>query len=160
MAAELANRLDLVHIELDAIFHQAGWEALDDDEFLRRVDVATDVDGWTLCGGYGQIHELRAAKADTLVWLDYPRPLVTSRVIRRTIRRAITREELWNGNREPLSNFTSWDPEKNVIRWSWVHFHAKREKYAQACDDGIWSHLDVHRFRSPAEADRWLRAIR
>ena len=43
--------------------------------------------------------------ADTLVWLDLPLPLVMGRLLRRTVKRAVTREELWGtGNRETLSN--------------------------------------------------------
>ncbi|GHD83281.1 hypothetical protein CLV85_1985 [Salinibacterium amurskyense] len=44
---------------------------------------------------------------DDLVWLDLPFFRTTlPRVIRRTIRRAVRREELWNGNVEaPLHTF-------------------------------------------------------
>ena len=34
------------------------------------------------------------------------------------MRRVITREELWNGNREPFSNLWSFNPEKSIIAWA------------------------------------------
>ena len=43
-------------------------------------------------------------RADTVVWLDLPRRIVMRQVVSRTFRRSILREELWNGNREPLRN--------------------------------------------------------
>lgn len=164
MARSLANRLGLVHIELDAIYHQPQWQPLESNEFVCRVDEvvreAGKGAGWVMCGGYGQhIDHIRDAHADTVIWLDYAKPLVMRRLVGRTVRRAVTREELWNGNREPITNFTSWDPEKNVVRWSWVNFERRREQYQAKIDNGTWDNAAVHRFCTPAEADRFLAAI-
>jgi hypothetical protein len=82
------------------------------------------------------------------VWLDLPRLTTTWQVIRRTLRRALTREELWNGNREPLTNFYSLDPEKNVILWSWTRHRATRKKYERHLADGTWAHAEVIRLRT------------
>ncbi len=154
MASELASRLGLAHIELDGIFHQAGWVPLESSEFQRRVQDAIDESpaGWTMCGGYdSHLGEIRDANADTVVWLDLPKKVVMLRVIRRTIRRAVMREVLWNGNREPLANFYRWDPARNVIRYSWVTFETRRALYEARMQAGRWDHLDVHRLRSTAE---------
>jgi hypothetical protein len=49
-------------------------------------------------------------RADTVVWLDLPRPTVMRQVVLRTLRRVLTRQTLWNGNREPFSNLWSARP--------------------------------------------------
>lgn len=161
LAARLADSLGLTHIELDALFHQADWEPTPAHEFRQKLrsamaeaDHATN--GWTMCGNYRDASDgIGQDAADTIVWLDMPRALVMRRVIWRTVRRAITREELWNGNREPMSNFTRWDPEKNVIRWAWVKYPDYRSKFLTAMANGTWSHADVYRLGSPAEVDRF-----
>jgi len=46
-------------------------------------------------------------RADIVVWFDLPRRTVMRQVVTRTLRRAITRAELWNGNREPVDGAVS-----------------------------------------------------
>jgi len=77
----------------------------------------------------------------------------------RTVRRALTREVLWNGNREPLSNLTSLDPEQSVMAWAWTTYNGLTDRYAAAMNDPQWRHLKFVRLRSNAEARRWLGSI-
>jgi hypothetical protein len=91
-----------------------------------------------------------------VVWVDPPRALVMWQVIARTVRRALTREVLWNGNREPWSNFLSLDPERSVIAWAWVQHGRYRDRYEAALRDPSWSHLRFVRLRSRREAARFL----
>ena len=113
--------------------------------------------GWVTCGHYGRLAgDMHLKKANTIVWLDLPRRTVMTRVIRRTIRRVLTREELWNGNKEPWTNLYHWDPELNIIRWSWVTHPEHREKYGRASSDGSWAHAEVVRLRSPEAVENFL----
>lgn len=159
LAGQLADKLELVHIELDSLFHQPGWTPRDPEEF--RSDLTARMDdaeaGWTICGNYMSVTwSLTMPQADTVVWLDLARSLVMQRVMRRTIRRAVTREELWNGNREPLTNFYRWDPEKNIIRWSWTRHEQYRDRYSTAIEDGTWAHASVYQLRSPEAVSKFL----
>ena len=157
LAGQLAEDLGLTHIELDALFHQPNWQPTPPAQFQQKLQAAMDnadqeTDGWTVCGNYetpsDRIHQ-RAA--DTVVWLDMSRSLLMWRVVRRTVSRAVKRTELWNGNREPLTNFYKWDPEENIIRWTWTKFHPYRRHFATSMIDGTWSHATVYRLCSPAE---------
>lgn len=98
-------------------------------------------------------------RADTLVWLDLSRRRVMRQLIGRTVRRTVTREELWNGNREPLSNLYRLDPARSIIRWSWTNHHKYRERYAAAETDPQFAHLMVVRLRSHGEAETWLAGL-
>lgn len=142
--------------------HQPGWQPRPDGEFMADVERATSVPAWVVDGNYRRfvIEGPVWRRADTVVWLDLPRRTVMRQVIARTIRRAVTREVLWNGNREPLTNFTSTDPEKNVIVWTWVKHDEFTARYAGAMIDPAWRHLRFVRLRSHAEAGRWLDSIR
>lgn len=157
----LAKRLNVPYVELDAFMHQPGWQPRPDAEFLDEVEEATSKPGWVVDGNYRRfvIEGPVWNRADTVVWLDLPRRTVMRRVIVRTVRRAVTREVLWNGNREPLSNFLSLDPEKNIIVWTWVKYEEFVLRYLNAMIDPAWQHIDFVRLQSHAATRRWLESV-
>jgi adenylate kinase family enzyme len=156
LAAALAARLGVPYVELDSIFHQPGWSELPRDEFRARVEALAAGDAWVIDGNYTAVRDLVWARADTVVWIDLSRPLVMRRVIGRTLRRAAVRRELWNGNREPWSNWLTLDPERSIIMWSWTQHAKYRLRYAEAMADPALAHLRFVRLRSPAEVRAFL----
>jgi adenylate kinase family enzyme len=73
LAAQLASRLSLRNIELDGISWQANWVQLPKNDMRERVSEAITVTGdWVLDGNYHSVHDIVWARADTLIWLDYP----------------------------------------------------------------------------------------
>jgi adenylate kinase family enzyme len=153
---QLAASLEVPFVELDAIFHQAGWEELPRNVFRARVRALLDTDGWVVDGNYSAVQDVVWQHADTVVWLDIPRHVVTQRVVLRTLRRAITHERLWNGNREPLTNLYRLDPEKNIIRWTWIKHPEYVERYGAAAREPANTHLRFVRLASQAEIDAFV----
>lgn len=151
----LSSRLGVPFVEFDAIFHQPGWTPLPDAEFRARVEAIAAGDAWVIDGNYAVARPVVLARATTVVWLDYSRRRVMARVVRRSLARAVTRTELWNGNREDVRSWTASD---HPIRWAWSQHGRKRVEYAARFAQPEHAHLDVHRFRSPRSAAAWLRA--
>ncbi len=149
----LAARLSVKFIELDAIFHQPGWTELPDDEFQARVRGAVGDDGWVVDGNYAVVRPIVLERATNVAWLDYSRPRVMQQVIRRSVSRAITRRELWNGNQE---NPREWLNPEHPIRWAWSTHARKRADYETRFREPEYSHLDVARFPTPSAARAWL----
>lgn len=156
LARKLAAVLAVPHLELDSVYHQPGWEPLPADEFRRVVASRAAADGWVIDGNYSAVRPAVWARADTVVWLDPPRRTVLRQVILRTVRRAVTRQELWNGNREPISNFFSWVPEESVISWAWHNHDRYRVRYAAAAADPANAHLTFVRLGGRRDAARFL----
>ncbi|HWM96054.1 MAG TPA: hypothetical protein VNO54_03270 [Streptosporangiaceae bacterium] len=159
LARSLAAALDAEFLELDSVFHQAGWVPLPREEFRRRVAAVVAGERWVIDGNYtSQVKDLVWARADTVVWLDLPRRTVMRRIIWRSFRRAAARTELWNGNRERWRNLFSVDKEESVIAWAWQTHAATRAKLEAAMADQANSHLRFVRLTSPAAVRRFLRS--
>ena len=136
------------------MFHQRGWEPLPTEQFRARVAAFIAADRWVIDGNYSKVQDLIWQRADTVVWIDLPRRLVMRRVIWRTLRRAATAAELWNGNRERWGNLLHIDPAKSVIAWSWTRHRVYRERYLRAAADPAHRQLTFIRLRTPADAAR------
>jgi hypothetical protein len=90
-------------VELDAWVHGPGWSEITDDALRARVESLFAGDGWVIDGTYmRKLGDLVLVAADEIVWLDLPARVWLPRLLRRTLRRLVRREELWNGNRESL----------------------------------------------------------
>jgi thymidylate kinase len=153
VARDLARRLGVPHVELDALFHGPGWAETPADEFRRRVAAATEGNGWVVDGNYAnKLGDLVLQRADTVVWLDVPLRVALSRVTRRTIRRIRTGEELWNGNRESWrGGFLGWE---SMFVWT-IRSHLRRRR---ELPPRLARHPDIQvvRLRSPREVERYL----
>ena len=151
---ELASRLDVPYVELDGIHWQPGWTELDAAELRRRVEPLVARDAWVIDGSYrGKLGDLVLERADTVVWLDLPRRIWLPRLVVRTLRRALTREELWNGNRESLSNAVAGDD--SLFRFALANERPRRHRYPRELD-----RYRVARLRTPAEVEAFLRSAR
>jgi len=154
-AARLAALLNRPHIELDAFQHGPNWQQATVTELRDRTNRATAGDRWVSDGNYEAVRDLTWGRADQLIWLDYERPLIMFRVIRRSVWRAVTRKPMWNDNRE---DWRTWADPEHPIRWAWVTHGERRRKYPALLRQPEFAHLDVVRLRHPREARRFLSA--
>jgi adenylate kinase family enzyme len=155
LARQLAERLGLEYVELDALYWGPYWQQPEADEFRRRVEPFLRGETWVVDGNYSsKLGDLVLRRADTLVWLDPSLGRVLWRVARRTIRRIIGREELWSGNRETWRNaLLSRD---SLFLWALrTHGRFRRHLPRRLASDQ-YAHVRLVRFRSPREVRRWL----
>jgi adenylate kinase family enzyme len=158
LARSLAAALGVPHIELDAINWQAGWRDLnthDPAEFVRRVEAAIAAPAWVSDGNYGRVAPRIRAHATDVVWLDYSRVRIMSRVLRRSLIRSLSGREVWpgTGNVEYWRNWLSLD---HPALFAWTAYNSRRRRYEAAFAAPEAAHLTVHRLRSPREADALL----
>ncbi|GGO22532.1 EutP/PduV family microcompartment system protein [Deinococcus humi] len=154
LAQAVAARLGLPHGEQDSWNHLAGWQEAPLSQFRAAVETFTAQPAWVMDGNYTKARDIGWARADTLVWLDYPGQVVFWRVLSRTFRRVLGRQELWNGNRETWRGAVQADA---PLRWLFrTHWRRRRETPGLAAS---YSNLTLIRLRSPREAQRWLQSL-
>ncbi|MGY1551774.1 AAA family ATPase [Microbacterium sp. A588] len=156
LARRIAERWKLDHHEIDALYHGPNWTPR--PEFLDDVRAFAATERWVTEWQYTSkgTNEVLVPRADLVVWLDYPWPLVRRRLVARTLRRRVMRTRLWNGNVEPaLWTREAWSGENDIMRWQkdtrykWDRRMPEIEK--------AFSSLQIMRLRHPREAEQWLR---
>lgn len=154
LARQLSERLGIPHVELDALHWDPGWTPADPEVFSQRTVQALSGGAWVTDGNYSRVRDIVWGRADTVVWLDYALPVILGRLVWRTVRRLVRREELWNQNRERFAGaFLSRD---SIILWALQTYRRRRREYPVLFGRPEYAHLLVVRLRSPREARRWL----
>ena len=125
--------------------------------FGPRVAEATAGDGWVVDGNYSKTRDITWPRATTIVWLDYPLPLILWRLGLRILRRAVTRERLWQGNQESLR--THLFTKESLILWALQTYKRRKREYGEAMYRWESEGVQALRFGSPKETERWLRAL-
>lgn len=111
-------------------------------------------DQWVLDSAYGVWRDLVVPRAELIVGLDYPRWLSLFRLIRRSLRRVIAREEVCNGNKETLGRLLAAD---SIIGWHFRSFTRKRRVMRDLQKAPGASKVLV--FRHPRELEEWLQGL-
>jgi adenylate kinase family enzyme len=147
---ELAARLDVPFYELDALFWLPGWTETPAEEFRALVQPIVATETWVIDGSYqGKLGDLVLRNADLVVWLDLPMYVWLPRQLRRTLRRIVRREHLWNGNRETVrSAFFGRD---GLLYWSLRWYLPRRRAYPERL-----APFQSVRLRTKAEVERFL----
>ncbi len=157
LAHVLARRLDIRHVELDALHWGPNWTEVPDATFRERTARAVAGDACVVDGNYHAVRDLVWPRAEMVVWLDYSFPRVMWRLLRRTIWRLVTREQLWNDNRERLRE--QLFSRRSLFLWALRTYGRRRREYAALFELPEHAHLHVVRLRSPRATREWLAGI-
>jgi adenylate kinase family enzyme len=131
-----------------------GWQQPSTEQQRTVAQGIAAQDRWVLDSAYGVWRDLVVPRADLIVGLDYPRWLSLSRLIRRSVRRVVTRQPVCNGNIETLARLFARD---SIIVWHFRSFKRKRRVMRELHADPTAPSLMV--FRRPSELEAWLEQV-
>lgn len=153
LAREISQCLAIPHIELDALHWEPNWTEAPINIFQKRVEQSLSTNSWVVDGNYSKIRHIIWSRADTVVWLDYPLPIIMGRLLQRTWRRVVMQEELWSGNRETWQKTFSRD---SILLWAIKTYRRNRNKYPILLAQPEYIHLKVVHLHSPKATGTWL----
>lgn len=157
LAKQVAQQLGIRHVELDALYWGPDWEPVPFDVFRQRITEALNGYAWVVDGNYSKLRDITWARVQTVVWLDYPLVVVLARLICRTVRRSLTGEELWSGNREEL--WRALASRDSIVLWALRTYWRRRREYPALAGQPQYAHLTFVRLKSPGAARKWLTGL-
>ena len=160
LAEELARRLGLPFVELDALFWLPGWTEPEPEAFREQVRAAIEGGRWVIAGNYaGRTQDITWPEAQTVVRLDLGLPLSLWRVTRRSWQRSRSKELLWGTNTETFTKHLKLWSDDSLLRWAVKAHFTHRIRAREERRDPRWAHIDFVRLRSPREVERWLDSV-
>jgi adenylate kinase family enzyme len=147
----LAERLGVPFHELDALYHGPNWTPATREELLAKVEPIVASEAWVIDGTYrGLIGDIVPESADVVVWLDLPIRIWLPRLVRRSARYVIRKQELWSGNRERWRDVLH--PTNSVVIYALRNYRKTRRTLAKEL-----TRFPVVRLRTTADVDAFLR---
>lgn len=144
-----ATGLPLHHI--DRLYWSPGWVEGTREDLAAKLSVVVEQSRWIIDGNYTSSLEIRMARADTIVFLDFPRRIYFRRaLLRSTFGRWKRRPDMAEGCDEQL------DPE--FLRYVWNFHRDVRGRVLAKLRDRP-SHVSMVTLRHPREAERFLANI-
>ena len=145
LARELAPRLGLPLVHMDRLGWQAGWVETEKAELHARLAEVVAQDTWLIEGNYGSTLAPRLARADTVIYLDFPIRLCLRRLAGRIVAyRGRSRPDMPEGCPERFDAAFFW----YVMRWNSGPRVRTEAKLAQF-------HGTLVRLTSPGALERW-----
>ncbi len=152
LATWLGEILGIQVYHLDALHWQPGWVETPEPEWSKKVEDLVQGESWIIDGNYGNTIDIRAAAADAIIFLDFPRVLCLWRVTKRWLRhRGKTRPDMGPGCPERM-------PDLEFARWIWGFHKRSRPKVLAAIENNPGATIIT--LRGPGEVRRFLSEMR
>lgn len=154
LARELALRLSVPYVELDALHWGPNWTEVGDSLFRERTTRATSAVAWAADGNYHQVRDIVWPHAEVVVWLDRPFRTVLRQLTKRIIKRSLGREKIWHDNRESLVKhlFTR----ESLYLWLLKTYWRRKRQFPELFALPKHAHLNVVRLTTRRQASEWL----
>ena len=146
LARDLGARLGLPVHHIDQLNWQPGWVESSKDELRARLATIVDGDRWLIDGNYGGTLDVRLARADTVVYLDFSIWLCATRVLRRI--------RMWRGR--PRPDMPEGCPERFDLAFFWYVLRWNSGPGPRTEALLVGHEAKVVRLRNPAALSRWL----
>jgi adenylate kinase family enzyme len=152
LARQLGDITGLPVVHLDAHFWKPGWVSTPNDEWDATVTELAAGERWILDGNYGRTMELRFARADTVVFVDYSRWLCCYRAVKRRVRYAgRSRPDMAEGCEEKI--------DLEFLKWIWDYPATRRPGILARLNELRDEGKRVVVLRNPRETRRFLRRV-
>ena len=143
----LITGLELHH--RDRIHWLPGWKAISHEEFVEKQSLLVSGESWVIDGNYQSTLHLRAAAADTIIFLDFNRLLCVYRAIKRAVTSKGSRLDITEGCSERI----------NVEFLKWVWNYRKRDRAETMKILAGCGEKKIIVLKGPKEARKFLKSL-
>jgi len=151
LAIRLGKRLSLPVVHLDEHFWLPGWQRLDVKEQQVVLDRLLDEERWVMDGDHIRTQSQRFSRADTVVFIDYPRYRCLSRVVGRALKHRGRNRPGMNAGCQERVNWA-------LLRWVWRYKVVERPQVL-ANIEAFSGRTRIVVLRNDGEVERFLKEV-
>lgn len=156
VARKLGDITGLPVVHLDKIHWQPGWVERPKPERYELIRDVVATDKWIFDGNYSLTFELRAARADTIIFLDISTRRRVARVLWRTATSfGRTRPDMTEGCPERMNTLYV----DFVVNWVAKYQSRGARARALALIEDVRSRCAIHHLKSPPDVQGFLSGV-
>jgi len=159
LAKALSEQMDYPYVQMDQLFWKPNWQETSDEDLFSKLTKALSDETWVLDGNFSRTNELKWDRVDTIIWLDFGYIRTLCQLVKRTIVRAISRQELWPGTGNKESFFKTFMTKDSILVWFIRSYHKNRIKYSELMRSTEYSHIEMIRLKSPSEIQNFIKQV-
>ncbi|MCB0414649.1 MAG: hypothetical protein KDD50_09975 [Bdellovibrionales bacterium] len=147
----MSRKTQLPLIHLDQQYWNPGWVETSAEEWRKKIIDLVEQDEWIMDGNYASTFNLRFPKADTIIYLDYSRPVALYRALKRTLKlHGKVRQDMASDCPERFN----WE----FLQYVWSFHKLHRPKIETALLD-LSKDQTLYRIADPREANSLIERI-
>ena len=151
LSRELASKLNLPLIHLDALNWRDNWQHVSQEEFDRLLSVEVKKNKWIIDGNYNRTIPIRLKYCDTIIYMDYPRLVCLFGAIKRILKG-------YGKSRPDMGGNCPERFDMEFLRFIWNFNKNNRQKYLQMLEEVV-SEKKVILLRSRKECLNFLQSF-
>ncbi|ABY24038.1 conserved hypothetical protein [Renibacterium salmoninarum ATCC 33209] len=133
-----------------------NWTSRPPVEIRELVAPVVAGDAWIFDSAYATFRDLVTPRAQLILGLDYSRARTLAQLLRRTVKRIISKEPVCNGNIETWRSLLSKD---SIVAWYFKSFNRKRSTMRQLAKTASIVPR-VLLFKNPRQTADWLNSLK
>jgi adenylate kinase family enzyme len=151
LAPEIGSRIDL------PVFERDNLGDLGSEIYRRAVAQIIETESWIFDGFPYFVDDEVYRRANAVIALDYPKPLVMQRVLRRSLSLAIDRRKRHGAHRH--DGFVSWRHSDHPVRVAWSKFDDRLREMRTLSQRSSLEEVPVVILRSPKDAETFMSSL-
>jgi len=130
VSKKLSKLLTIDLIEIDRINWKLGnWVELSKEDLRKELsDILRDKESWIIDGSYGKVRDIVWQDVDIIIWLNFPFYLIMYRYFIRTIKRIISKEQLFGANNVETFRMQFFSTD-SLFLWILKTFWSRKKRY-------------------------------
>lgn len=153
----LADKLNYPYIEIDKLNWGPNWTPTPEAELRAKLEETLSSKCWILDGNYPRTIPVKWREVELVIWLNYPFHITVWRALLRAVKRAYTKQELWEGTGNVESFRSNFLSRESPLWWTITSYGHVKKLMLQSMSDPRLAHVSFVRVRNNVEAENYLR---
>jgi adenylate kinase family enzyme len=152
LAIRIGRVLNIPVIHLDRHYWSTGWQETPDDEWIEKIRHLISEPQWVMDGNYTSTLVARMKRADTAIFIDFPRRISYLRIFLRLLKnRGASRSTVTDGCEEKID----WE----FLEWIWYYWKMQRPRILRYLTN-LDETKNVFILHNQKEIERFMKLLR